>query len=418
MAILAFKISDNIAETPEGFLLCKNVNIGRTGPQDYYGHEIGRKDLGNKLVKVYRLPENVFDKEAMRSFESKPVATPHPPGNNGITPHNAKRFVCGHARNIRQDGDYLVADLLINDATLIKLILDHKIREVSCGYACEYEPYLDGFKQVNITGNHVAVVERGRAGPRVSITDSFKKKKGATTKMDNTKIIEALISQDATPEQVAAMVKYLSQDTTKAVAAPVSNDKTAEMGLIAKLMAKFSKDEEAEKEEAETKKKETEDAALKAKIDTMQATIDELTAKKPKAKAADADALDAYFAADDDEDKENTEDDDDEDEGKKQAADAAIHSLAAALKPVLAKLPEKDKQIAKDAIRAQLGKKPSENKYAAITNIVNQAKDAAAAQNEPIDWNAFAAAQQAVYQPHAVAGFPTSAAELMAKAKG
>lgn len=50
-------------------------------------------------------------------------------------------------------------------------------REISCGYECEYVPNGDGtYTQRNIRGNHVAVVERGRAGKRAAILDSDKKK--------------------------------------------------------------------------------------------------------------------------------------------------------------------------------------------------------------------------------------------------
>lgn len=41
------RISENIAETPEGYLICRNVPIARVGVQEYFGYEFGRQDDGN-----------------------------------------------------------------------------------------------------------------------------------------------------------------------------------------------------------------------------------------------------------------------------------------------------------------------------------------------------------------------------------
>lgn len=47
------------------------------------------------------------------------------------------------------------------------------LREVSCGYDADYEQLAVGRgRQMNIVGNHVALVERGRCGPRCAIGDS------------------------------------------------------------------------------------------------------------------------------------------------------------------------------------------------------------------------------------------------------
>ena len=46
------KISDNMTKTPEGFLICHNVPIGRTGEYKYLSCEIGQD--GNNVVSVYR----------------------------------------------------------------------------------------------------------------------------------------------------------------------------------------------------------------------------------------------------------------------------------------------------------------------------------------------------------------------------
>ena len=48
------KISTNIAKTPEGFLICKNVPIARTGYQTYLESELIEDGDPSERVNVYR----------------------------------------------------------------------------------------------------------------------------------------------------------------------------------------------------------------------------------------------------------------------------------------------------------------------------------------------------------------------------
>ena len=174
-----YTISPNQIETGEGFLICRNVPISRTGDQEYMGWEIGIPGAGGgQIVTVHRPPEEVFSTAALASFEGKPVTNDHPPVLIG--PDDVKTYEMGHAQNVRRgDGEweeYTLADLHIHDRELIDAVQSGK-REISCGYECEYVPNGDGtYTQRNIRGNHVAVVERGRAGKRAAIVDSDKKK--------------------------------------------------------------------------------------------------------------------------------------------------------------------------------------------------------------------------------------------------
>ena len=75
-----YTISPNQIETGEGFLICRNVPISRTGDQEYMGWEIGIPGAGGgQIVTVHRPPEEVFSTAALASFEGKPVTNDHPP---------------------------------------------------------------------------------------------------------------------------------------------------------------------------------------------------------------------------------------------------------------------------------------------------------------------------------------------------
>ena len=177
LAYYGYKISPNQLETDEGFLICRNVPIARTGDQQYLASELGLD--GDKVVTVHRPEEEVFSEATIASFEGKPVTDNHPSellDSSNVTIHSK-----GHAQNIRRGAgewfDYLVGDLFVQDERLIEEVRNGK-REVSCGYSVDYVDNGDGtYTQRNIRGNHIAIVEEGRAGHKAAIMDSINKAK-------------------------------------------------------------------------------------------------------------------------------------------------------------------------------------------------------------------------------------------------
>ena len=121
---------------------------------------------------MQRPEEEVFAPETMASFEAMPVTNDHPP--DGVDISNIRALQKGHVHNVRRgsgaESDLLLADLIITDPVLIELILGGK-REISCGYTYELHEENGKYIQRKIRGNHVAVVDAGRAGARVSIRD-------------------------------------------------------------------------------------------------------------------------------------------------------------------------------------------------------------------------------------------------------
>lgn len=169
MAFYGSRLSDNLYKTTEGFLVCKNVPIGRSGAIKYLDTELGI-GYDNRIVTVYRNPEENNNISTIASFEGKPVTDGHPDVDVDATNYNY--YQKGHAQNIRADGDFLYADLFITDETLINQILNKEKREVSCGYDTIYKEYNGNLYQTNIRGNHIAIVDEGRAGKQIAIRDS------------------------------------------------------------------------------------------------------------------------------------------------------------------------------------------------------------------------------------------------------
>ena len=202
-------ISQNITETPEGYLIARNVPIARTGVQEYLARELGLDGDGERLVKVYRHPEDVFDRAAIASFEGKPLTDEHPP--DGVDATNHASYSKGHLQNVRRENERLVADLVIHDPTLVSEVKNAVKREVSCGYNCDYVPDTDGYRQTNIRGNHVAVVHRGRAGHDVAIHDSAPTARKGKRTMTLAELfglkVETVATQDAEPVEMTPDAK-------------------------------------------------------------------------------------------------------------------------------------------------------------------------------------------------------------------
>ena len=266
------RLSENISRRePEGYLLCLNVPVARTGTQDYLPEELGITPGSSSfpsgpggLISVYRPEEEVFAPETLASFEGMPVTTDHP--LEGVDIENIRRLQMGHAHNIRrgtgEESDLLLADLIITDERLIEAILNGK-REISCGYTYELSEENGQYIQRKIRGNHIAVVDAGRAGPRVSIKDKKPNERSSVSmKKSLTKLLarmakdgdveavaefieEMIEGEPETPaEAVAEVVEEVAEAAAGAVAEAVSGANTGSTGAIAPEGTEVTVDED------------------------------------------------------------------------------------------------------------------------------------------------------------------------------
>lgn len=160
--------------TPEGFLLCRDVPIARTGEMLYGQGEVPVEVGRDMIARITRGPDVLLSPGTIASYEGKPITIDHP--DEEVRPDNWRKLAVGQVRNVRPgdgtDSDKLMADLLIMDQFAINEVRNG-LREVSCGYDADYEDDGGGRgRQVSITGNHLALVQRGRCGPVCSIGDS------------------------------------------------------------------------------------------------------------------------------------------------------------------------------------------------------------------------------------------------------
>ncbi|GGB15016.1 hypothetical protein GCM10011380_00540 [Sphingomonas metalli] len=171
---------DSPRRTADGYLAVR-ARASRTGVYQYAGHEVdpdnkhGLRDQAS--VNVLRDDAAVFDKRAVHSFIGKPITDDHP--REAVTAANWRDHSRGAIMGAIRDGDHLAFDLILMDSATIAKVEAGKA-ELSNGYSASLEfGDFDGpggvkcqARQASITGNHIAIVDRGRAGPSCRIGDA------------------------------------------------------------------------------------------------------------------------------------------------------------------------------------------------------------------------------------------------------
>ncbi|ACL61743.1 DUF2213 domain-containing protein [Methylobacterium nodulans] len=143
--------------------------------QDYLGIEVGKPEM--PIVRVYRDADEVFRADSLRTFGHKPVTLDHPA--QPVTPATWRDVARGHVgEEVLRDGEFVRIPMLLADQSAIDAVKAGK-RELSVGYQCDLDwtpgTTPDGraydARQTNIVVDHVAIVDRGRAGPDCRIGD-------------------------------------------------------------------------------------------------------------------------------------------------------------------------------------------------------------------------------------------------------
>lgn len=274
-----------------GRLQVKVSNISKANVCPYFGREIpGADKLGLDPEKIYHLwrhPDEL--KKAVATFNNIPLLSIHTPDFPGDPPREYRVGVT-HS-NADFDGTYLTNGLSVWDNSAIAGIETEEQEELSSSYqyVADMTPgttpngeVYDGIMR-EIIGNHVALVETGRAGSDVLVADSLP------------------------PE-----LKHMSKRKAAAIRATLKPLLAADADLETEVRKALLALDEAEKEDEKDKK-------------TADDEDDEEDDKKKKTADDEDDEDDS-----DDKKKKTADDEDDEDDDKKDdkvsktAMDSAI----------------------------------------------------------------------------------------------
>lgn len=336
------RVSYRITEreyTDEGFLRVPG-RVARTGIQEYLASELGLDGDPNRIVNVYRPPEEVFSDESLSSYDGTDITIEHP--TSMVDSDNFKNVSVGVVRGTgSQDDDFVLCDLIIKDKQAVDAVNSGKV-ELSAGYTAMYEQ-MDGvtpcgtkyeFVQRDIKINHVALVDKARAGANARIFDNNRGKR-----------IMFIVNLDSGPVEVADQASATLINTHIATLTKRATDAEAEK-------EKVQAESDGKDEDIEEEKKKSSDSAIAKRVDTLMSAHDgarkiagdkfscdsmdivtiqraALTIKRPNVPWADKSAV--YVQASFDVEMENEaedKDDDDKDETGKNNTDSQYIKLA------------------------------------------------------------------------------------------
>jgi len=155
-------------ETPEGFLRVRGT-FSRSGCQTYTNAD------GSTRVE-YRPPEEVCRPDSLLSMGGLPVTLEHPP--QLLTPDTVREHTRGHSgTQVEYTDGFVHGTVTLTDRAAIEAVKRRDAVELSVGYRCDYDPTPgvapDGTRydgvQRNISGNHLAVTRKARAGSQVRL---------------------------------------------------------------------------------------------------------------------------------------------------------------------------------------------------------------------------------------------------------
>lgn len=200
--------------TEEGYLLDTPI-VTSCGIFEY-------RNPDGTVRRELRLPEHVFEDESLKSYTGKPVIITHNAGK--VTKDNVSEEIVGTIiSDGYRDNDSVRCKIVIHDVNTVK---NCGMRELSLGYDLELveKPGIwNGQKydaiQTNIRINHLALVQKARAGEKAhlnmdhkeAISDDKKYLKGGKREMSKTTHRDAMLS----PEDFAASIEAYKAEKAK-----------------------------------------------------------------------------------------------------------------------------------------------------------------------------------------------------------
>jgi len=271
--------------TPEGYLRVW-ASIARTGIQHY-------TDADGSIRKEFRPESEVASPESLASFAGKAITMEHPPAL--LDSENTKDYQIGFTGSeIVYDNGFVRAVMTVTDRDVIEKIMHGDVREVSAGYRVNYDPtpgvtdsgeHYNGI-QTEISGNHVAIVRRGRAGPQVKLH------------LDRQDAADPYLFSTEEDQTMSAKIVFdgAEFEVSESVALAITKEREdasmsyKDMKMKYDKLMKEAEDMKAKMANMEDGMKEKEDS-LEGRSDALQEQVDSLKAELEKAKQVNVDSI-------------------------------------------------------------------------------------------------------------------------------
>jgi len=171
-------------------IIVVDARIARVGTQKY----------GNRTE--LRPKEEVFSPEHLASIEGTPITIEHPPVTGQLLNEtNREAFTVGTTHNVRESGDFIIADLKITNHEA-KERVRNGLRGISMGYTSRDDDKSGIFNgeqydsiQRNMRANHTALVMNPRCGQGCKFDSEKQDDKNYDTIMPKSKNQGAILCQ-------------------------------------------------------------------------------------------------------------------------------------------------------------------------------------------------------------------------------
>lgn len=261
--------------TPEGYLRVW-ASIARTGIQHY-------TDADGSVRREYRPASEVGAPESLASFAGKAITMEHPPVL--LDSENTKNYQVGFTGSeIVYDNGFVRAVMTVTDQETIDKVMNGDVREVSAGYKVSYDAtpgvtdggeHYDGI-QKDISGNHVAIVRRGRAGPQVKLhLDRQDAADPSLLSIEENQTMTAKVTFDGAEFEVSESVALAITKEREDASMSYEDMKKKYDELKAAADEMASKMEEMKKQQGKNDAEEGRADALTEQVEALQAELEE-----------------------------------------------------------------------------------------------------------------------------------------------
>jgi len=158
--------------TPEGYIKGEAI-VTRTGIFNY-------QNFDGSIRKELRHPDDIWVLDSIKTMEMIPITNNHPL-ERLVTAENYKNLSIGYTgETVTKTGDYISTNIIITDKDGIEAVKNGR-RQLSLGYLVDLVEESGDYKgerydarQTNIRYNHLAIVDKARAGDQACIKlDSY-----------------------------------------------------------------------------------------------------------------------------------------------------------------------------------------------------------------------------------------------------
>lgn len=273
--------NSNREKDANGFLHVKNCHCTKVQIAQYLGCEISKDLIADKVYNVFRPEEELNKAETIQSLNGVPLQLEHH-DDTAEKPAQYTR-IGATGTDAVFEYPYLSNSLHFFNQKAIDLIESGEKCELSIGYDCEihkeageFEGVPYDFVQRNIKIQHVALVECGRAGADVKVSDSkeiiLNSEKNEVKQMDKEKLLQLineLVKAGASEEEIKAKIDELTADACEDEEVEVDTEEV--------------ETEEPDTEEVEEQEQETSDEEQTEQADDDDLIIEEVKAELEKA---------------------------------------------------------------------------------------------------------------------------------------